>query len=141
MLTAALEWTGTAERIVLASAMVVALGVLWRYLVRPVWRLYRWLRHEVHDEIERRKKVDDLIHRELTHNGGKSIKDVTTGSAAMLAALGSDVNELRESQETTFQLLDAVVERKGTEHDEIWAALAALGVDRRNPNRPTRRSE
>lgn len=143
---AALEWTGTAERVVLASAVVLALGILWRYIVRPVWRLIRFAVAEVREEVERRKKIDDLIHRELTPNGGSSMKDSATRAAGGVKeaaaaaeraattaeALTAKVAEVQESQETIYQLLDNVVERKDNEHAEIWSALAALGIDRRH---------
>jgi hypothetical protein len=136
----ALEWTGTAEQVVLASVTVVAVGVLWRYLVRPIWRFYRWARLEVRDEIERRKKVDELIHRELTPNSGSSMKDQTTAAAQRLGQLEDVVDELRSAQHTTTVVLDRIIEHKALDHDEIWKALALHGIDRRDPRRPSRRS-
>lgn len=141
MLMAAMSWTGTGERIVLASAVVVALGVLWRYIARPVWRFIRWLQHEVRDEMDRRKRTDALLERELTHNGGSSMKDQATKAATMATEaaamatqaanraenLDGQVAEIRSAQATTFAVLDEIIERRAEDAAAIDEVKLALG--------------
>lgn len=129
--------TGIVVWLAATATALTALEVIRRKALAPLWHFYKWLRHEVRGEVDRRKKIDAIIERELTHNGGKSMKDASTNIVDALASVRDDVADLKGSQETTFELLDAVVERKGKEHSEIWDALARLGFDRRRPEGTT----
>ena len=124
------------------AALIGAWGVLWRGLIRPTHRRVRALH--------------DIVARELTPNGGWSVKDSTTKAAGAVgeavaearraaetaAALAAEVasikagqEEIQGSQETVFELFDNLVNRKGEEHDEMWEALRRLGVERRQEQR------
>ena len=83
-----------AAGLVSVAAALTALETIRRKALVPLWRFYRWLRHEVRDEIERRHKIDAIIERELTSNGGRSIKDDTTRSASSLSALTEKVEKV-----------------------------------------------
>ena len=115
-----------AEGIVLAAAVVAALAVIWRQAVRPTWRIARagW---------KKVRRVHDLIERELTHNGGASIKDQTLFATQQITLVNEQLNDVRAVQHATAEVLDGIVEQKQFEHDEIWEALVTLGVDRRRP--------
>lgn len=127
------DLTDVPTLVITAAALVGAWGVLWRGLVRPAYR-------RIHVMYE-------LVQKELTPNGGSSMKDSTTRAAgavtqaveaatkaaAAVEALAGQVTEVQENQETIFQLLDNVVERKQSDHEEMWAVLRSLGMDRRKP--------
>lgn len=143
MAVAAVDLSGPVAQIVLIASGLGAVTFigqwLFRHVVRPLWRFYKWVRHELRDEIERRHKIDEIISRELTHNGGSSMKDHTTYGAQAIGALSADLEEVKGSQETIFELLDAIVDTKGAEHEEMWEALLALGAERRQ--KPRRASD
>ncbi len=90
------------------AALVVAWGVLWRKLIRPASVRFR--------------AVADIVQRELTPNGGNSIKDRSMQAAKAIAAatdaaeqasesvsaIARQVADVQVSQETICQLLDNV---------------------------------
>lgn len=106
-------WRAVGENVVLASCVVVALGVLWRYVGRPV------------------SAAVAIIQRELTHNGGSSVKDHTSQTRDELALLTDQMVEVKSAVRTHSVVLDRIVERKALDHDEMWSVLAAHGIDRR----------
>lgn len=130
-----IDLVGPAEHIVLLAAVVTSLGLLWRYLVRPAWRGVRWLRAEIRDEVAQRKVLSAIVQRELNYNGGSSMKDFALHAKQEMEGLRSEVTRLADANHGIAVVLDNLVTRKEFEHDEIWAALVTLGVDRRRPER------
>lgn len=121
------------EAIVWAAGVIAALGVLWRYIVRPITRARReaWRRFHA---------LADLVERELTYNGGASMKDATSATRRDFARTFRELGEisrrqvdLERTQRATASVLDNLATTKALEHHEIWKTLAEHGIDRRQP--------
>jgi hypothetical protein len=137
-----LNLSSTVEAVVITAAGLTALGVIIQKGVRPLWRFVRWVRTEVRDEIARRKKIDEILERELTHNGGSSMKDHAAYTREQIDRLTDQIRQTEAAQKATVIVLDRIVERRAIDesaHAEIWAALAEMGVDRRDPPAKPRR--
>lgn len=109
--------------IVTSASVMVALGV-WRQKLRPFWR--------------RLKAIHTIIERELTPNGGSSMKDAMNQTRHRVARLDRrmedmthQVRGIRASVVGTAEVLDSINTKNHAEHERIWDALATLGFDRR----------
>lgn len=118
------------DAIAYTAATVIALGILWRYIVRPLWHAWRRFKVTLHAALE-------VIDRELTHNGGSSLKDAVHRTDRNVAELDAEVTVIRrkgdetgEAVEALAQMLDNVVDRKQEDHDELWSAVESLGGQR-----------
>lgn len=119
--------TSFGEAVGYAATTVVALGALWRYLVRPTWRAWKVLRVRVHAAI-------DLIERELTHNGGASLKDAVhrtdrkvEDALPRIEQAVSIGEENAHAIEVMAQMFDDVVDRKQEDHARMWDQIVKLG--------------
>lgn len=91
--------------IILIAAVVTAVGVITQRLLRP---MVRWSIERV--ELQRRMQAAmAVVERELSPNGGTSIKDG-------MEEVRRDIRQIKD------------VEQRA--HDEIWAALKVLGYER-----------
>lgn len=71
ILLSLISWEDHANKIILVSATLVSLGVIYRYTVRPFVRGVRGF-------IERQHRIMgavDFVERELRPNGGSSLRD------------------------------------------------------------------
>lgn len=109
------------------SSTIVGLGIIWRYVVRPARQAWRRVSLEL-------ETLHDLAQRELTHNGGASLKDAVHRTDKTVAALDAEVMSLRtQGDETSHavealaQVMDAVVDRKQEDHERMWHQIIALG--------------
>lgn len=116
-----------AEFVAYASTIVVGFGVLWRYVVRGMWRAWKRVSLEV-------EALHDLANRELTHNGGSSLKGAVHRIDNTLAAVGGKLSNLEAKESETHdavnalaQVMDAVIERKQEDHSRLWEAIGELG--------------
>jgi hypothetical protein len=107
----------TAVAIVVTGASVLTAVGVWRTKFRPVW--------------SRLKVIHAIIERELTPNGGASMKDQTARVTEMADGLSHDLKQIRASQAAMTTVIDRINTRNHTEHGEMWDALAQLGYDRR----------
>jgi len=135
---------GLVAQLIAVGVTLAGLAVFWRQAVRPLWRFASWLRHEVRDEMARRKLVDDLIDRELNHNGGSSMKDQASHAAIMANTAAEQANvaaekatfaaaqlqDVKATQATIFVVLDRMNAQKAREHEALWGGLEQLGVTR-----------
>lgn len=129
------------EQVIFWSAVVVAAGALievLRRLLRRLWRFGRWAYAEVKEELERRRRIDALLERELKPNGGSSMKDVSADLAKVpdqIQSLGRSIDGVRADVAATRHATGVVLDTLNAQHhDEIsklWRAVAQLGVDRR----------
>lgn len=128
MLTAAIV-NGVAAQVVGFSILLGAVYVIWQRLLRPLWRFVRWVRHELRDELHRRRWIDALIDQELTPNGGSSMKDqlnraaadaTSAAAQAAVAAIGAEqaalhtrdrIDQVAAVQATIIATLDRVIVR------------------------------
>lgn len=98
----------TTETLVLIAALVTAVGVIWQKGIRPLWQAGR----RIHADIQR---VHALLDRELTHNGGSSLKDQV-----------ARIEYRQGGLEKNLAGLEGVVLEKHMEHERIWAAITAI---------------
>lgn len=118
------------------AGVIFAAGVSLLVLLAAIGKLIAW-----------GYRIAKIIEKELTHNGGNSVKDYARDAKDGLEAVHKTTETLQRQQERTHEevgklttaqhgfsrVLDNLVARKELEHDEIWAALVTLGVDRRRP--------
>ena len=104
------------EILVRAAAAVVALGTLWRYLVRPTWHAVRGFVHGVQLAID----GVEFVKAQMENNGGSSLRDALDRTEAKVTTL-----------EGRFDTLDDRIERLERIHerqdlvDQIVAENAA----------------
>lgn len=118
-----------------ASTTLVGLGTLWRYVVRPMRKAWRRVALEL-------EAVHKLASKELTHNGGASLKDAVHRIDNTLSAFGGQISNLtaQESEmklavEAVAQVIDELVDRKQEDHERIWKQIVELGgEDPRHPS-------
>lgn len=108
---------------VTSAAVVTALGV-WLKKMRPVWKGVM--------------AVHDIIERELTPNGGSSMKDAAMAASKNAAeakeaalAASAQLRTIMATQGATMTVIDNMNQRNHAEHQEMWDALHTLGYDRR----------
>lgn len=77
----------TLQFIALLGAAVAALAVIWTKAIAPVLRWGRHLKHEV-------DHMRDVINKELTPNGGHSMKDHVRKTHEALEALDARVTHI-----------------------------------------------
>ena len=151
---AAFSLDGVAAWIVALSALLGALALIWRHAGRPLWRFAMWVRHELREEIERRKAVDILIDRELKHNGGTSMKDRSTeaaaaartaaeqaqvaatravAAAAEAALVRSKLDDMAATQAVLFTVLDRIIDQENQQHGALWAAVTGRPIEPLTP--------
>lgn len=131
-----MEWVVTPAGVIVSIAAVVGAGnVIWFKLWKPARKQYRKLAAEL-------EVIHDIAQRELTHNGGTSLKDETRRNGQRIerlegvtAAAATKIAETRDAVEAMAMVFDSFVDRKQADLAEIWGALAELGYERRhNPN-------
>lgn len=129
-----MEWATTPAGVLVSIAAAVGAWVLiWTKALRPFVRGVRKVKAKI-------EVVHDIANRELTHNGGTSLKDAvkridqrTEAVEQRVAGATQQINDVEEAVNAIAQVIDNVVDRKQEAHDAIWAALIELGYDRRNP--------
>ena len=127
-----MEWVTTPAGVLVSIAAAAGAWIfLYKKVFTPIRDAYRRFALEV-------EVIHDLASRELTHNGGESMKDAvrridqrTEASEARVADVADKAEELVDSVEAIATVIDRIVDRKQEDHDEIWVALRSLGVDRR----------
>lgn len=102
--------------IVTGASLLTAAGVWWKKLT-PVW--------------QRLKAMHDLIERELTPNGGSSMKDQVSDLGGKVDTVHHQVAQVRAHQSAMADVVDVINTNNRAEHQRLWDALAALGFDRR----------
>ena len=96
------------DLIIRLSALVVALGVLWRYLVRPVLHYFRRLENTV-----------GAVQTQLFTNGGSTLRDTVETMATNVTNIATVVGDLNDRVE----FLERLKERQDL-IDEITAKNA-----------------
>ncbi len=97
------------DALIKLSALVVALGVLWRYLVRPPLHYFKRLENTVRS-----------VETQLFTNGGSTLRDTVEATATNVSNIAIVVNDLNDRVE----FLERIRERQDL-IDEITAANAA----------------
>lgn len=99
------------------AALVVAWGVVWRGVAKPVWK--------------RLTAIHAIVTREMTPNGGASMKDHATKTAVVTDHVSQQLAQVSATQAATFAVLDRITSHNSEAHAEIWRALSEHGIDRR----------
>lgn len=103
-----MDWIALWENGVLRlAAACVAAGIVWRYLVTPLFHAARSTLRGWRDLRERVRAAAVIIQRELTPNGGASVKDHVTGLAARVAKLEGGQHDLAALQTTAMAQREA----------------------------------
>jgi len=66
-----ISWENHANKVILVSATLVALGIIYRYTFRPLIRGIKGFLERQHRII----RAVDFVERELKPNGGSSLRD------------------------------------------------------------------
>lgn len=106
----------TTEILVRAAAAVVALGTLWRYLVRPTWHAVRGFVHGVQLAID----GVEFVKAQMENNGGSTLKDAIDRTEA----LATKTVERLDGIDARVEFLEQV-HRKQAEVDKVLAENAA----------------
>lgn len=104
------------EILVRAAAAVVALGTLWRYLVRPTWRGVRGFVHGVQLAVD----GVEYVRAQMENNGGSTTKDAIDRTEAKVDLIAARLDGIDARVEFLEQ-----VHRKQAEVDQIVAENAA----------------
>ena len=104
------------EIMVRAAAAVVALGTLWRYLVRPTWHAVRGFVHGVQLAID----GVEFVKAQMENNGGSSLRDAIDRTEAKVTTLEGRFDTLDDRVELLEQ-----IHRKQAEVDKVLAENAA----------------
>lgn len=134
-----------ANTIARASAIVIALGVLWRYVLVPAWRnlvaavrLSRAFMRRMHaaiDIIERELKpaveqvqavtttTAQVVARELTPNSGGSLKDTGEANRLSLDSIQRSLVKINAELTAVNKHIDGVADDMREQRTEQRAAL------------------
>ena len=104
------------EILVRVAAAVVALGTLWRYLVRPTWRGVRGFVHGVQLAVD----GVEYVRAQMENNGGSTTKDAIDRTEAKVDLIAARLDGIDARVEFLEQ-----VHRKQAEVDQIVAENAA----------------
>ena len=104
------------EILVRAAAAVVALGTLWRYLVRPTWHAVRGFVHGVQLAID----GVEFVKAQMGNNGGSTLKDAIDRTEA----LATKTVERLDAIDSRVEFLEQF-HRKQDEVDRVVAENAA----------------
>ena len=104
------------EILVRAAAAVVALGTLWRYLVRPTWRGVRGFVHGVQLAVD----GVEYVRAQMENNGGSTTKGAIDRTEAKVDLIAARLDGIDARVEFLEQ-----VHRKQAEVDQIVAENAA----------------
>ena len=105
-----------AETLVHAAAAVVALGTLWRYLVRPTWHGVRGFVHGVQLAVD----GVEYVRAQMENNGGSTTKDAIDRTEAKVDLIAARLDGIDARVEFLEQ-----VHRKQDEVDRVVAENAA----------------
>lgn len=115
-----------AENVALFASLLVACGVVWRYVVQPAWKQWRRFKAKVHVVLE-------LVQRELSPNGGSTLKDAVHRTDKKVEVIDREVSGLKakteengNALEALAQIMDNVVDRKQEDHRKLWDAIEDL---------------
>lgn len=87
------------------AAFTIAAGVLWRYVLLPVVRAAVRGYRRVSEALHWIEQVNTVVSRELTTNGGKSVKDVAERALEHALVLREEVRDMRgEVSEMTAEV-------------------------------------
>lgn len=104
------------EILVRAAAAVVALGTLWRYLVRPTWHAVRGFVHGVQLAVD----GVEYVRAQMENNGGSTTKDAIDRTEAKVDLIAARLDGIDARVEFLEQ-----IHRKQAEVDKVLAENAA----------------
>ena len=104
------------EMLVRDAAAVVALGTLWRYLVRPTWHGVRGFVHGVQLAVD----GVEYVRAQMENNGGSTTKDAIDRTEAKVDLIAARLDGIDARVEFLEQ-----IHRKQAEVDKVLAENAA----------------
>lgn len=93
----AVAWEEHSQQILTVAAVIVALGVIWRYLILPPIRLFKRL-----------EKAVLLVEKEMRPNGGSSLRDSTDRLERIVGQVSIDVTKISGRMDEANSRLTAV---------------------------------